>query len=199
MGTIFWVILVANIMFSVIAIFEFIAFAKGSRFMFVCGLFNNVYWLGIGLYYGWHANIAITCYFVIVNIVGFKIWHAGFKSLRRVWLLLVLFMAIALYTNLQVGFVNLAAKLNFINVGIYGVAYTLRLYKSKSRVAAALMFINRLIYLPTMALANPILWGCVVRQSIMLIPYYALAFAPNSKLTNAIKNLQITIKTKTSK
>jgi hypothetical protein len=196
------VILVFNIVFGVVALLGFLAYLQNKKQQFTYGMFANVYWLVIGCYYGWWANIAITIYFFGVNQYGYAKWHElqqGGKVIKNVWLVLALMLTVALYINILTGFKGVAAIINFGNVCLYGFAYTLRLYPKHKRVCNALFATNSAIYLPTMAFANPILWGCVVKQTIYIIANCLFAICPNCKACKAILGINLNFAFKVNK
>ena len=194
MATLIWLL---NGLFTVNALVSYFSFIGGKRSMFYLSLFSNAYWLFIGIYYSWYANIAITIYFIIVNGVGWATWHnKGVKSFKKVWLLMALFLTVALYCNVVFGFKDYVAVLNFCNVCVYGVAYTLKLYPQHKRWAMALFTINQVVYLPTVILASPVLWGCILRQSLMVTVNITTMIWPNNWFVTAISNFKITNKTR---
>jgi hypothetical protein len=187
MTTLVWVL---NGIFTINALASYFAFIGGKRSMFALGLFSNAYMMFIGVYYGWYATIAMTTYFIVVNIVGWIGWGKEPKSLNTLWLLMMLAISIALYCYSLFGFKDIAAVTNFIGVAIYGVAYTLRLYKKQKRLAMVLFTVNQLIYLPMVILASPVLWGCVGRQSLMVIINITTIIKPDNWLVVAVTNIQ---------
>ena len=187
MEALIWVL---NSVFTINALASYFAFIGGKRRMFALGLFSNAYMMFIGIYYGWYATIAMTTYFIIVNIVGLIGWGKKPKNLNALWLLMLLAITIALYCYSLFGFKDIAAVTNLIGVIIYGVAYTLRLYNKHKRLAIALFTANQIIYLPMVILASPVLWGCVARQSFMLIVNITTIIKPENCLVTAITNIQ---------
>jgi len=180
---------IVNVLYSVNAFASFLAFVAGKRLMFALALLNNIYWLVFGCYFGWYVNISQTIYFIIVNVVGWQTWHSGFKAnskwgLRNVWLLLALSTAITMYvyTITGIGQGGWLAYLNVCNCLIYGVTYTLRLYKGKgkARLAAIFYLINQTCYLVIVFSTIPILYGCAIRQIVMVYVTLLQAIWPNN-------------------
>jgi hypothetical protein len=188
---ILWVL---NVAFNTAATAAQFSFVRGGRAQWALGLFNNGYWLIIGLYYCWHANLAITVYFVIANSIGFATWQTNKlnKYRRAIWLALIAFLLLALATTLYSGgFKSTAALVNYFNVWLYGIGFTLKLYNNQklNRIAAILFLINSVVYLGIAYYVRPILWACIFRQIVFMVPLmYCRAFMPNGRYIMWVKS-----------
>ena len=170
--------------------FSFVTMQKGAKLHWALGWFNNLYWLFIGMYYGWYGNIIITLYFVVLNYIGLRNWgNKPFKSSKIVIVTLLLLGIGNIGTNHYIGFTNIAALINAYNTTLYAVTYTLRCLGPKyKRTAVALYLVNQIGYMPTILLANPVLWGCVVRQCFMLVVNIWFLANPNNRLQLWVNN-----------
>jgi len=185
-------ILLLNILFSGFALGSYFCFLSGKRTMFLLGLFNNIYWLIIGCYYGWYGNITATLYFMFINYVEYTNWgKAKLINKRKIWPFLALAMVITFYINYKVGFNGIAAYINFINVSLYTITYTLRIWPKYKKVCIYLYTVNQILYLPNVLFAKPILWACVIRQIFMLYANMLTLINQNNWIVRIINKLKI--------
>lgn len=177
---------VFNVAFNISALIGFIAYLTGKKCCFKFGLFNNSYWLVVGTWFGWWANIVVTLYFMGLNAFGLKQWgnkpikqHLGFVY-TLLALALIAAISVSIYTSSATGIIS------GINIALYAITYTLRPIKRLHKLVNVLFAINQVAYLPQVLTVTPILWPCVIRQAFMAVCNIVALIKPN--LLNGLVN-----------
>lgn len=171
-----WFIIVINWVYSVTQFTQMVSWlAKNPKIVkhaFKIGWFANLYWLALGLYFGWYGNIVITWYFVWLNYYGHRQW--GNKPINignaKYYLLGAALLA-TLITNIVTGqlFNNIPSTINTFNCMLYAYTYTLFAMGPKyQRQAQQLKLVNLIAYIPMVCMVQPLLWGCIIRQIIAI-------------------------------
>lgn len=139
---------------------------------FKIGWAINIYWLLFGWWFAWYGNIAITVYFVFLNWYGNRQWGSKpIKSTKLPYIALGIGMALTLATNILTNqlFNNISSTINCFNSMLYALTYTLFAMGPKhQRLAQKLKLINLVAYIPMVCMVQPILYGCAIRQTVMV-------------------------------